>query len=414
MRAAVIVLGDLGRSPRMQYQGLALASQGAEVDLVGYTGAPLSPAVGAQSAITIHRIPSPKGDRWRPARGTSRLTRALWDRALVMLRLLPTLLWRVPSPDLLLVQNPPALPTLVVAVMVARLRGARLVIDWHNLSHTVLALRLGTSHWLVRLTRWCERRMGGAADHHLAVSGAMRRQLVDRYGLRGVTVQYDRPAEPFTPVSDQVRAEEKVRLLDLEAAATGGRVGLLVTATSWTLDEDVELLLDALDLCEASLAPGDGSGLATLRVIISGDGPLRAAFDARLAARPSGRIRIETRWFEPAEYPTLLAAADLGVCLHRSSSGLDLPMKLADMLGCGLPVCTLDYGPVLRERLCDGQQGRYFASAAALAAQIRELFERFPDGDALTALRTRTRGSDRTSWQQGWNREAGPILRSIG
>jgi beta-1,4-mannosyltransferase len=39
MRAAVIVLGDLGRSPRMQYHALALASQGAEVDLVGYTGA---------------------------------------------------------------------------------------------------------------------------------------------------------------------------------------------------------------------------------------------------------------------------------------------------------------------------------------------------------------------------------------
>jgi len=126
----------------MQYHGLALASQGAEVDLVGYTGAPLSPAVGAQSAITIHRIPSPKGDRWRPARGTSRLTRALWDRALVMLRLLPTLLWRVPSPDLLLVQNPPALPTLVVAVMVARLRGARLVI---RCSRSVWARVTGSS-----------------------------------------------------------------------------------------------------------------------------------------------------------------------------------------------------------------------------------------------------------------------------
>ena len=395
----------------MQYHALAWAAQGADVDLVGYTGAPLPAAITAHPRITTHRLAPPDLDRG-PGRPTpARLGQAAWRLLLLAWRLLRLLILVTPRPDVVLVQNPPAVSTLVVAALVARLRRARLVIDWHNFSHSVLALRLGAGHRLVRFVRWHERTMAVLADHHLVVSEAMRRELVDRDGLRGVTVLYDRPAEAFTVLPPDERVAEKARWLDLADTTEALQVGLLVTSTSWTADEDMTLLIAALELCEARFAADTGAvACPRLEVIISGDGPLRAAFDRRLASRVSGRIRIRTCWLAPEDYPRLLAAADLGVCVHRSTSGLDLPMKLADMHGCGLPVCVLDYGPVLRERLPEGRHGRYFSSAEALATQIVELFDRFPDGAALTTLRARARDGERTSWRQGWNREARDVL----
>ena len=38
MRVAVLVLGDVGLSPRMQYHTGSLAKEGFDVDLVGFTG----------------------------------------------------------------------------------------------------------------------------------------------------------------------------------------------------------------------------------------------------------------------------------------------------------------------------------------------------------------------------------------
>src|ERR671918_2115865 len=145
MRTAVVVLGDLGRSPRMQYHALAAAVNGAEVDLIGLEGAPVHAALTAEPRLHSHRL-SDSAFSSRTKRGARRFVVLSAARAALQSARLLAALMRVPKPDVILVQNPPAVPTLSVAWLVAKLRRARLVVDWHNLAHTVLAVPLGPEH----------------------------------------------------------------------------------------------------------------------------------------------------------------------------------------------------------------------------------------------------------------------------
>jgi beta-1,4-mannosyltransferase len=56
-RACVVVLGDLGRSPRMQYHALSLARQASfQVDIVAYGGSIPHEAVLNHPSIHIHTM----------------------------------------------------------------------------------------------------------------------------------------------------------------------------------------------------------------------------------------------------------------------------------------------------------------------------------------------------------------------
>lgn len=396
-RVAVVVVGDLGRSPRMQYQALALADAGLAVDLIGLAGTPALDEVACHPSICCHRIPDPSETGGSVAGAVVGTMRKL-------ARLLQALLG-LERPDFLLVQTPPAHPTLPVAWLVARLRRSRLIVDWHNFGSTILALDLGEEHALVRLTRWVERVFGRSATASFCVSRAMKEVLLAEYRVREpIVVLRDRPAWVVDPMPKEER-EALLAKLDIPPQQP-----VIVTSTSWSRDEDMGMLIDAALAFDAALsARRERSVKPTM--IATGLGPGRADFERRATHARFENVALRTLWLPWHDYRALLASADLGLCLHRSSSGVDLPMKILDMFGCGLPVCAFDYEGAIGELVRNGENGFLFRTAEELAELLVSCFEAFPDQTPrLSAVRANVAAERAVDWRSNWNRVAKPIF----
>ncbi|MFI5365350.1 MAG: glycosyltransferase [Candidatus Binatia bacterium] len=414
-RVSVVVLGDIGRSPRMQYHARALVEALATVDLVGYAATEPHRSVRDDPRLTCHFLSPPRSARHPETSRLGFLGSALFRVLGQGMKLLWMLLFRIEPPRVILVQNPPAIPTLLVGWIAARARRAKLVIDWHNFGYAMLALKLGRNHPAVGVARWYERAVGRRADAHLCVSQAMQSELAHRWGITAV-VLYDRPAAMFAPTAPGVRQPLCERLRETLALPAPHPV-LIVSPSSWTLDEDFSVLLDAAVRCDDLIRRHDAAGsrpFPHLLFLLTGQGPLRAHYQQAIQSLTLSKVHLRTLWLSADDYPLVLGAADLGLCLHRSASGVDLPMKVADMFGAGLPVCALDYRPALAERVRHDENGLIFSTAAQLATQLFELFKNFPDDTPiLDRLRRNVVETQELQWDAGWKNEALPLFARL-
>ena len=184
------------------------------------------------------------------------------------------------------------------------------------------------------------------------------------------------------------------------------RPALLISSTSWTPDEDFGVLLDAIVRCDKRPELPD-----RVLFVITGKGPMKEYYEQRIAELNLQRVRVATAWLAFEDYPRLLGAADLGVSLHTSSSGLDLPMKVVDMFGCGLPVLAVNFA-CLDELVHHGRNGMVFEDSAELAEQLVQVLSALPtDTSKLDAMREHVREFQEVRWEESWHEHAWPSLR---
>lgn len=433
-RIAVVVLGDFGHSPRMNYHALSLAKEGFEVDVVAYPGSQPRADILSNQQIHLHLMTEPPNFQKYIPRLAAYVLKVVWQSLALFLSLM-----FLHKPSHVLVQNPPAIPTLPVLWFCCLLKGSALVVDWHNYGYSILGLTLGPAHPLVRICHWCERTFGRKASNAFCVSQAMQQDLASNWSVKA-DVLYDKPSSAFQPTGVDERHElfqrlaaeyPELRSTDDDAPSSSDseniftqlapgsdratlkshRPALIVSSTSWTEDEDFGVLLSALQEYNTRKEQGDTS-LPNLFCAITGKGPQKEHYLSLIRANPLRHVQFLTPWLSAQDYPKLLGSADLGVCLHTSSSKLDLPMKVVDMFGCGLPVCAIDY-PCLRELVKPGVTGLVFDTSSELCQQICDLLQGFPKtSEQLESMRANVHKWQSVRWDDNWRAVALPKFHS--
>lgn len=239
----VLVLGDIGRSPRMQNQSVSIASllydkrapNRCNVTLIGYKGEQCIPSVIDQPNLRIlpitpilSHIPRSLFLLTAPIKVLLQVSHPTLIRyitvttTLQILQLFYILLVSTGNTDAILLQNPPTIPTFLVVWISCKLKRAKFIIDWHNFGYTILALSLGISHVFVRvrnrsisskkphapsipqIARFIERVIGQKADANFCVTQSMQTYLLSNWNIHA-TVLYDKPPISFRPTPLELR-----------------------------------------------------------------------------------------------------------------------------------------------------------------------------------------------------------------
>ena len=131
-----------------------------------------------------------------------------------------------------------------------------------------------------------------------------------------------------------------------------------------------------------------------IQVIVTGRGPQKALYEQIFCNRNSEwtKTNIRQAWLEVDDYPKVVGSCDLGICLHTSSSGYDLPMKVVDMFSAGLPCLAIGGYPSVGELVKAGDNtsayGRLFSSSEELAQQMAETLRGFDQTDETGGTET--------------------------
>ena len=433
--AAVLVVGDLNRSPRMLNHCLALTEAFPninEISLIGYNGGDIRSDIANNPKIKQYHI------RKGINKFLSKLPRFLFILAALIKIILQTLsltwiLFRIPKFKFLILQNPPGIPSMLICWIICRLRGAKFIIDWHNYGYTILKVN-NRPNFLVNLACKYEKYLGKKSDLNFCVSQAEKRDLKKEFNIDAICLP-DRPVKGLFKFLNELEANDLYKnypnelysLIDTHLPENKNlKPIVMISSTSWTPDEDFSMLLDAFikteemikesieDKTQKNIYNITEDKIKKILFLITGRGPMRDKFMDKVSEANLKYFDVKSIWLESDDYPKLLSLVDLGISLHYSSSGIDLPMKVVDMFSGCLPVASVYY-ETINELVKENENGFLFKNSQDLGKILKNvIIELSATGKCEKIIKFREnlhKELDKNDWVSQWKQRIPPALK---
>jgi glycosyltransferase involved in cell wall biosynthesis len=216
---------------------------------------------------------------------------------------------------------------LIFAPVLARLMGATLVLDMHEITPEFCMSKYGVGehHWMVRLMKWLEKRSIDFADYVITINEPIQDLLIGR-GLRSSK------STVVMNSADEARFEAEPVLVSPANNATGRDSFVMMYHGTLTRTYGVDIAIEAFGMALRDI-PG-------AELWILGSGPEEAALQRLISDRG---LAHEAKMFGPvplAQIPGWLRRCDLGILSMRRDALLDFasPNKLAEFIIMGKPV----------------------------------------------------------------------------
>jgi len=243
---------------RMQYHARSLLANKFNVDVICYSKGS-TPLPELLDTVSYHYIDQPK--KITEHRRPIYLLLAI-NRVITQILSILYVLSRIPIPSHIIIQNPPAIPTLFIVQIYRLLTRSKLIIDWHNFGYSILALNLGRSV-IVRVAEVYEWVFGRCAHAHFTVT-------------RGI---YTKQHNQLLAMKEYLEAKWKVKG-----------------------NEDLDILLDALVLYDNEWT----LDMASILMIITGKGPRKEFYESKIKKLTMKHVTIHMMWLKIEDYPRLL------------------------------------------------------------------------------------------------------------
>ena len=431
---AVLVVGDLNRSPRMLNHCIALTESFPninEVSLIGYDGGDIRSDIANNSKIKQYHFFQKINKFLR------KLPRILFIFVALLKIILQTIsltwiLLRIPKFRFLILQNPPGIPSMLICWIICKIRGSKFIIDWHNYGYTILKVN-NRPNFIVNLAYKYEKYIGKKSDLNFCVSRAEKRDLKKQFNIDAICLP-DRPVKGLFKFLNEIEANDLYKnypnelysLIDTHLEKNQNKKPIvMISSTSWTPDEDFSMLLDAFikteemikesieDKTKKDIYNVTEDKIKKILFLITGRGPMRDKFMEKISEANLKFFDVKSIWLESDDYPKLLSLVDLGVSLHYSSSGIDLPMKVVDMFSGCLPVASVYY-ETINELVQENVNGFLFKNSKDLSKILKNvIIEISATGKCEKINKFREnlhKELDKNDWVSQWKQRVIPAL----